>query len=250
MARTPLPDESKPQYYKDTEASKKVKESLTDPKLPTAGTQSYTQQQLQSGELQSNVNMGAPTTVGARTVSQPTLGAVGPAGTSTIATPSAIQSGTYTANTSGGPATITGAQATGLSKQVQAQTGTASQATAATDTGAMAGTMAGNVVGNLSPASIVANVTGTTPDEALMSKQVEELLKTTGEDKVPVWAKPALEAAEGVLAARGMGKSTVAREAIMSAIIQSALPIAQENAKTQQATFMLTEWSAQMKHGI
>ena len=238
MARTPLPDESKPQYYKDTEASKKVQESLTDPKLPTAGTQSYTQQQLQSGELQSNVNMGAPTTVGARQISAPLGGVAANTQTSTIATPSAIQSGTYTANTSGGPATITGAQATGLSKQVQAQTGTASQATAATDTGAMAGTMAGNVVGNLSPASIVANVTGTTPDEALMSKQVEELLKTTGDDKVPIWAKPALEAAEGVLAARGMGKSTVAREAIMSAIIQSALPIAQENAKTQQATFM------------
>ena len=171
--RTPLPDESKPGYYHKTDTGKKVAESLTDPKIPTAGKQTYTTQQEQAGEILSNVAMGAPTTVGGRTVTAPTLGSVTPATTSTIAQPGQVQAGTYGANVAGTAAQAAGQQATGLTQQVVGQAGTALQATAATDSTAMTGALAGNVIGSLSPASIVSAVTGTTPDEALMSKQVE-----------------------------------------------------------------------------
>ena len=92
--------------------------------------------------------MGAPTTVGGRTVAAPTLGSVTPAGTTTIAQPGQVQAGTYGANVAGTAAQAAGQQATGLTQQVVGQAGTALQATAATDTTAMTGALAGNVIGS------------------------------------------------------------------------------------------------------
>ena len=83
--RTPLPEESKPGYYSTTDAGKKVAESLTAPVIPTAGKQTYTTQQEQAGEILGTSGMGAPTTVGGRTVHAPNVSIHPQASTTAIA---------------------------------------------------------------------------------------------------------------------------------------------------------------------
>lgn len=73
------------------------------------------------------------------------------------------------------------------------------------------------------------------PEEALMSTQLDGLLAGMEEGKTPLWAKPAVDKVNAMMAARGMSASTVGRDALFSAIIQSAMPIAQDNAKALQA---------------
>jgi hypothetical protein len=73
------------------------------------------------------------------------------------------------------------------------------------------------------------------PEEALMSAQMEGLLAGMEEGKTPLWAKPAVDKVNAILAARGMSVSTVGRDQLFNAIIQSAMPIAQDNAKALQA---------------
>ena len=68
------------------------------------------------------------------------------------------------------------------------------------------------------------------PEEALVSTQMNSLLEGMENGKTPTWALPALTAVEEQLAARGMSASTVGRNALFSAIVSAALPIAQGNA--------------------
>ena len=72
------------------------------------------------------------------------------------------------------------------------------------------------------------------PTEALVSTQMENLLAGMEEGKTPAWARPALAAIEANLAKRGMSASSIGRDAMFNAIIQSALPIAQSNATALQ----------------
>ncbi len=72
------------------------------------------------------------------------------------------------------------------------------------------------------------------PTEALVSTQMEGLLAGMEEGKTPAWARPALAAIEANLAKRGMSASSIGRDAMFNAIIQSALPIAQSNATALQ----------------
>ena len=51
---------------------------------------------------------------------------------------------------------------------------------------------------------------------------------------IPTWARGAVENVEKNLAQRGLSKSTIGRDALVNAIIQSALPIAQSNATALQ----------------
>tara|TARA_A100001015_G_scaffold182311_1_gene202920 strand:- start:803 stop:2899 length:2097 start_codon:yes stop_codon:yes gene_type:complete len=74
------------------------------------------------------------------------------------------------------------------------------------------------------------------PEEALVSNQIDTLLKGIEEGEIPTWARPAVSAVESVLAQRGMSASTVGRDALLNAIIQSAMPIAQSNAQAIQAS--------------
>ena len=73
------------------------------------------------------------------------------------------------------------------------------------------------------------------PTEALVSSQMETLLGGLESGQVPTWAKPAVALVEQNLAQRGMSASTVGRDSLFNAIIQSALPIAQSNAQALQA---------------
>jgi|14_taG_2_1085336.scaffolds.fasta_scaffold03019_2 hypothetical protein len=72
------------------------------------------------------------------------------------------------------------------------------------------------------------------PQEALVSTQMEGLLAGMEEGKTPAWARPAVAAIEQQMARRGLSASTVGRDALFNAIIQSALPMAQSNAQALQ----------------
>jgi hypothetical protein len=74
------------------------------------------------------------------------------------------------------------------------------------------------------------------PEEALVSNQLDSLLKGIEEGEIPTWARPAVASVEAMLAQRGMSASTVGRDALFNAIIQSAVPLAQANAQAIQAS--------------
>ena len=73
------------------------------------------------------------------------------------------------------------------------------------------------------------------PVEALVSTQMEGLLAGMEDGQTPAWARPAVAAIEAQMAQRGLSVSTVGRDALFNAIIQSALPMAQSNAQALQA---------------
>jgi hypothetical protein len=72
------------------------------------------------------------------------------------------------------------------------------------------------------------------PQEALVTTQLNNLLSAMEQDQMPAWAQPALSQVESVLAARGMGKSSIGRDALFNAVIQAAVPLAQSNATALQ----------------
>ena len=72
------------------------------------------------------------------------------------------------------------------------------------------------------------------PEEALVSTQMEGLLAGMEDGEVPMWARPAVDAINAQMAQRGLSTSTVGRDALFNAIIQSALPMAQSNAQALQ----------------
>ena len=72
------------------------------------------------------------------------------------------------------------------------------------------------------------------PREALVSTQMEGLLAGIEEGKTPAWARPAVAAVNQMMSRRGLATSTVGRDALLNAVIQSALPIAQSNAQALQ----------------
>ena len=252
---------------------------LTTPIITAAGTQQYTDQDIQSNELLSNVEMGANTSVADRSINAPTLASVSQGKTTTIADPTKVKAGEYTADTIGTTDAIESAQANGLTDTVQAQTGTASSMTAAqadvrtgfaeaqegeVNKSAIVKAVTGNAAAievafaelpedisaaiGTDPAKITAQLMdapeemkaaiAAVPEEALVSNQMDSLLKGMDSGKIPAWARPAVSAVEAALAARGMGRSTIGRDALLNTIIQSALPIAQLNAQTIQQTAM------------
>lgn len=79
---------------------------------------------------------------------------------------------------------------------------------------------------------------GGLPTEALVSSQLEALLQGIESGQTPAWARPAVEAVEAMLARRGMSASTVGRDTLINAIIQSAMPLAQQNAQQIQQSVM------------
>jgi len=73
------------------------------------------------------------------------------------------------------------------------------------------------------------------PTEALVSSQMETLLAGMDEGTTPVWARPAVAQVEAMMAQRGLSASTIARDSLFNAIVQTAMPIAQSNAQALQA---------------
>jgi len=72
------------------------------------------------------------------------------------------------------------------------------------------------------------------PEEALVSNQLDSLLSGMENGEIPSWAKPAVANVEAMLARRGLTASSVGRDNLFNAIIQSAVPLAQSNAQAIQ----------------
>ena len=72
------------------------------------------------------------------------------------------------------------------------------------------------------------------PETALVSVQMEGLLAGIEDGVPPIWARPAVAAVQDMMAQRGLDVSTVARDSLFNAIIQTALPMAQSNAQALQ----------------
>ena len=70
------------------------------------------------------------------------------------------------------------------------------------------------------------------PDEALVNTQLDSLLTGMENGEIPNFAKPAVAAVNQLMAQRGLDISTVGRDALFNAIIQSAIPLAQSNAQS------------------
>lgn len=68
--------------------------------------------------------------------------------------------------------------------------------------------------------------------ESTMRGQYESLMDF-GPDEVPDWARGAVKAAQQAMAARGLGSSSIAAEAITGSLMQAALPIAQTDAQLE-----------------
>ena len=153
-------------------------------------------------------------------------------------------------------AAITGSAATGQEAQIIDQIGYDSRLRTAV-TGQAAKGAAANVIAETAeiPNDIAANIVedptsvaavvdtqpldvqaaiAALPTEALVSAQMENLLGGMESGTIPAWARPAVAAVEQNLAARNLGVSTVGRDALFNAIIQTALPIAQSNATALQ----------------
>jgi len=67
-----------------------------------------------------------------------------------------------------------------------------------------------------------------------MTAEMSKLLDGMENGEIPLWAKPAVTKVEQQLAARGIGASSIGRDSLYNAIIQSAMPIAQQNASFKQ----------------
>ena len=83
-------------------------------------------------------------------------------------------------------------------------------------------------------------VIGNLPEEALVSNQLDSLLKGMESGEIPTWASPAVAAVEQMLAQRGLSASSVGRDNLFNAIIQSAVPLAQANAQAIQQSVAQT----------
>jgi hypothetical protein len=74
--------------------------------------------------------------------------------------------------------------------------------------------------------------TGAPSSAGTVQGQLTSLMQDFEGDKTPAWAAGAMRAATAALASRGLGASTMAGQAIIQATMESALPIAQQDAQT------------------
>jgi hypothetical protein len=75
--------------------------------------------------------------------------------------------------------------------------------------------------------------TGVPSTEATVQGQLTQLLSQFEGGETPAWAAGAMRAATATLAARGLAASSMAGQAVVQAAMESALPIAQQDAATR-----------------
>ena len=78
--------------------------------------------------------------------------------------------------------------------------------------------------------------------KATVKGQLDDLMDDFDGGATPAWAAGAMRAATAAMAARGLGASSMAGQAIIQATMESALPIAQQDASTA-ATFQIQNLS-------
>lgn len=72
---------------------------------------------------------------------------------------------------------------------------------------------------------------------ASMSEHLNGLLEGMESGNVPLWARPAVAKVEQALAGRGISASSIGRDSLFNAIIQAAMPIAQQDAAFEQESY-------------
>lgn len=87
------------------------------------------------------------------------------------------------------------------------------------------------------PRSLVEAKTHEVPNAATVRGQLDTLLGDLEEGNIPAWAQPAVAQTEAMLASRGLSTSSVGKQALYNAIISSAMPIAQQDAKAKLSVF-------------
>jgi len=184
--------------------SNRVYENVATPNIPQSAQQTYTTQQIQSNELQQGSEM--------RDTYSPVPYYQGQS--TTVGQPANITTPTLT--------TATGT----------AQTSTAAQGTvgAQSQMSAVRAALTEGATANFEYTAL--------PDSALVQNQIAQLLTGMEDGEVPAWAKPAVAAANQMLAERGVGRSSVGRDTLYNAIIQSALPIASADAQAKQQEWL------------
>lgn len=211
---TPLVTEPK----EPTELQKKVKAQVETPELPEGAEQVYTPlqtapEQLLTGE---GTQVGQITQVPQQSISAPQIAPKTEA-EATQQTPVA-------------PVSTSVMSATTVD--------TAAQAAASQGTVSPSALIQDPVQGVIREESLAVAAEGEMPREAFIQNQLAGLLTGIEGGEVPAWAKPAVAMAESELAARGVGKSHVARESLFNAVIQAAMPIAVGDAQTKQKEFL------------
>ena len=77
-----------------------------------------------------------------------------------------------------------------------------------------------------------AAVTANPSAQAMVQSQLSGLMEGFEDGKSPAWAAGAMRAATAAMAARGLGSSSLAGQAVVQAAMESAMPIAMADAKT------------------
>lgn len=97
----------------------------------------------------------------------------------------------------------------------------------------------GDIQGEVSANAIATAATQELDERATIQYQLSELTKSleTG-GPLPSWAAPTARAVNGVMQSRGLGKSSVAAAAMTQALMESAIPIASQDAN-KYATIQL-----------
>jgi hypothetical protein len=91
--------------------------------------------------------------------------------------------------------------------------------------------------------------TASPSDKATVQGQLEGLMAQFEGGNTPAWASGAMRTATATMAARGLGASSMAGQAIIQAAMESALPIAQADAATQ-AQFESQNLSNRQQHAF
>ena len=181
------------------------------PSLPKGTTINPQLQQAQAPELLGQPGQ-APVTVTGQTPGTGLAAAV----PTTAAAPTIAAPGALTAATTAAPTAQTAAQMTAATVGSNIPTVTAAQGTVSQPMQAAQGTITSD-----------ATVKG-----QLESLQTEVQTALSSGNPLPVWARGAAKATEAAMANRGLSASSMAAEALAEGIMQSAIPIAAQDAAT------------------
>jgi hypothetical protein len=97
--------------------------------------------------------------------------------------------------------------------------------------------------GSVSPASLATAATAELDQRATTQYQLAQLMASVSAGKpMPPWASPAVRKVSGLMNARGLGTSSMASAAMVQAVIESGIPIAEADAN-KYATIQLKNLS-------
>ena len=181
------------------------------PSLPKGTTINPQLQQAATPELLGQPGQAAVTVTGQTPGTGLAAAIPTTAAAPTIAAPGALTAATTTAPTAQAAQTMTAAQVAGQTPTVTAAEGTVSAPMTAAQ--------------------------GTITSEATVKGQLESLQNEVSTalasaNPLPVWARGAAKATEAAMANRGLSASSMAAEALAEGIMQSAIPIAAQDAAT------------------